>query len=596
VRILFVMLHAGFVRNYDAALRELVSRGHEVHLAFETGRTKLDDEALLHEVLATGGITAGPAPVRAEGVRQFLARSDRTALRVEVEEGVSALAADRWDALAATARLLLDYLRYFEPEYSNAPRLRGRAEKRVPRTLRRFVDGLAWTGRPARRLLARALLLIESAIPVPHGIEQFVRERRPDLLLLTPLVEFGSEQVDYVKCARRLGIPSALCVASWDNLTNKGVMRVRPDAALVWNEAQREEAATLHGMPRERVHVTGAQIFDWWFTAQPTRSREEFCRLVGVPPDRPFLLYTGSSSFIAPDEASFGARWVDAIRRSGDPAVAGAGILIRPHPANVRRWRVLDLGEFSGVAIWPPLDRSQAPGEFRADYLDSLYHCAAVVGINTSAQIEAAILGKAVCTVRAPEFAHSQDGMPHFRHLLEAGGGLLYSADTLDEHVVQLAAALRNGEDAALRCRRFVQAFVRPHGLDRLATPAFLAEVERAAALPRRPRPEPLLAAAARPGLMPLAWAVRRLAEDRPLWILALRPFLSAVIGAAGAGVILRARVVASTERLIKRARRARRTAAHELGRMSRRLQHRAVKRGKRVSAAVLRIFPSARR
>ena len=35
----------------------------------------------------------------------------------------------------------------------------------------------------------------------------------------------------------------------------------------------------------------------------------------------------------------------------------------------------------------------------RADYFDSIYHAAAVVGINTTAQIESAIVGRPVHTL-----------------------------------------------------------------------------------------------------------------------------------------------------------------------------------------------------
>src|SRR4030095_13968020 len=93
---------------------------------------------------------------------------------------------------------------------------------------------------------------------------------------------------------------SALCVASWDNLTSKGLVRVLPDHVVVWNEAQKREATALHGVPADRVLVTGAQLFDRWFTMQPSRSREEFCRAAGLDPERPFLLYVGASLFIAP--------------------------------------------------------------------------------------------------------------------------------------------------------------------------------------------------------------------------------------------------------------------------------------------------------
>ena len=51
--------------------------------------------------------------------------------------------------------------------------------------------------------------------------------------------------------------------------------------------------------------VTGAQAYDHWFAIRPSTTREEFCARVGLPPDRPYLLYLCSSPFIAPREVEF---------------------------------------------------------------------------------------------------------------------------------------------------------------------------------------------------------------------------------------------------------------------------------------------------
>ena len=53
----------------------------------------------------------------------------------------------------------------------------------------------------------------------------------------------------------------------------------------------------MHGVPPERVVVTGAHCYDQWFGRQPSRSRERFCARVGLRPDRPFVLYLCSSLF-----------------------------------------------------------------------------------------------------------------------------------------------------------------------------------------------------------------------------------------------------------------------------------------------------------
>src|SRR4029078_7274683 len=79
----------------------------------------------------------------------------------------------------------------------------------------------------------------------------------------------------------------------------------------------------------------------------------------------------------------------------------------------------------------------------RADYFDSLYYSAAVVGLNTSALVEAAIVDRPVFTILAPEFHENQEGTFHFHHLMTVGDGFLHAARTLDEHTAQLAATAR---------------------------------------------------------------------------------------------------------------------------------------------------------
>src|SRR5688500_1965054 len=80
-------------------------------------------------------------------------------------------------------------------------------------------------------------------------------------------------------------------------------------------------------------------------------------------------------------------------------------------------------------------------------YYDSIHHSAGVVGINTSALIESAIVGRTVYTLALPEVREAQEGTLHFRHLVRAGGGLLEVAHTFDEHATQLQRGLAAGDD-----------------------------------------------------------------------------------------------------------------------------------------------------
>jgi len=117
----------------------------------------------------------------------------------------------------------------------------------------------------------------------------------------------------------------------------------------------------------------------------------------------------------------------------------------------------------------------------RADYFDSLHYARAVVGLNTSALIEAAIVDRPVHTIVDPEYWQNQTGTLHFRYLTDPEFGFLRVAHTLEEHVEQLATSMLQG--IAPENERFVERFVRPLGLRQIATYRFVDALEDAALL-----------------------------------------------------------------------------------------------------------------
>ncbi len=444
MRILFLARHHGYFKNYESVLRRLAERGHTIHLAAER------DEELggrrLVEALASAhpGITFGDAPARED---------------------------DEWQWVAGRLRLGLDYLRYQHPVFRQAYQLRVRARERTPGAfvaLGRFVRPSAW----ARQVAIKALRVLELAVPNGENLRHYIASVNPDVVLVTPLIDLGSSQIDYLRIARERRIPTALCVWSWDHLSSKALIREQPDRVFVWNDTQRREAVELHDVAGDRVVVTGAQCFDHWFDRKPSRDRAAFCRVVGLDPARPFVLYVCSALFAgSPVEAEFVDRWLGHLRASRDPRVCEVQVLVRPHPSRTAEWENVDVAS-RGAVVWGgnPVDE-----QARADYYDSLHHCAAVVGINTSAFIEAGIVGRPVHAIVVPEFAANQSGTVHFQYLVDVAGGLVTLDHGLDEHVRHLGASLAS---APVGLKPFVQAFLRPHGLAVAATPLFVEHVE----------------------------------------------------------------------------------------------------------------------
>jgi hypothetical protein len=325
-----------------------------------------------------------------------------------------------------------------------------------------------------------ALQWTEQHLPISDRVKAFIETESPDVLVLASLTVSRSSAMDQLKAARSLAIPTVAAIQSWDHLSSKAPLHIAPDMTLVWNEVQKQEAVEMHGLSADSVVVTGAQCYDQCFAYQPLRSSDEFCATVGLDPTRPFILYVCSAMSPVPDplEPHFVKEWVNAVRASDDPLLRTAGILIRPHPERMREWDGVTLDGIRNVAL-----HGAAPiaGDAKADYFDSLHYSAAVVGLCTSAFLEAAILGQPVLTLQLPAYRIHQEGMAHFRYLLTVEGGLLESAHELSTHIRQLAAAIRGDSAQEERRRRFLAAFVRPYGLDHAATPRFVDAVERAA-------------------------------------------------------------------------------------------------------------------
>jgi len=452
MRIFFSMQHLGSFLVYEPVVRELAARGHQLHLA--VSRTEsLGWEKTLERVLAD----------HPQITWSWLSPSPAT----------SAF----WFELARTIRLWADYLRYFEPHYASTPKLRARAEERVPPRLVQISQRpLFQRSRNRWRLLA-GLRAIERALPAVDEIRQHLREHAPDVVLITPLVYLGSWQFEVLRAARAEGLRTVFAVGSWDHLSSKALIRDLPQRVFVWNETQKAEAVTLHRVPADRVVVTGAQCYDQWFGRAPVRTREAFCAHVGLPSDRPFILYVCSALFWgSPVEAAFVRRWIQSLRESPHGELRDAAVLVRPHPARLEEWRTVDLSGADRVALYGsnPMDP-----ESKEDYFESLFYSSAVVGLNTSAFLEGAVVGRPLLTILTPEYSDNQEGTLHFHYLLNVGGGVLQTSRSFDEHHQQLVASLRNPAARAGINRQFVREFIRPQGEDVPATAVFCDALEQ---------------------------------------------------------------------------------------------------------------------
>lgn len=392
---------------------------------------------------------------------------------------------DGWREIADGLRAGIDYLFFLGPDFEKTSYIRRRRKIEAPPLLLRETRRLHLRHGIRRRAALWFLQRIEERLPPHPALVAMLKAERPDVLVISPLLGPDVWQYEYLLAAKHAGVPTLFMVHSWDNLTSKSLIRLQPERMAVWNGIQRDQAVRLHGYPEHRVTVTGAQNFDDWFLMKPSVDRETLCRMYGLHPGRPILFYLASALYFfkrLPEE-DFVQRWVRAVRAAPEQDVANASIVIRPHPKRTAAMVAMADAGPEGVVVTPREGENPVSPESRQAFFDILYHADAVVGLNTSAMIEAAVLEKPVHTVLAPEHWVSQGDTFHFSYLTDPVDGLLMTARSLDEHIRLLGDTLRNPEIARARTRRFLGRFVRPHGLDRPVVPLVADAVEEAGRL-----------------------------------------------------------------------------------------------------------------
>ena len=483
MKILLVLKQKKNVETFADTIRALIDRGHSVALAVQEHTDS-----------------------RADQYREALDSPRFSLVRCPAHRS------DRWSDAAWLLRSLRDCLHYQQPRMRNASKLQARSVQKLREELRIQADNesvaAALRDLPALQIerLESVFALAERQLPVDPVYQAFLRKQAPDVLLISPLVHFGSAQADFVAAARAHRIPVGMLLYSWDNLSTKGCLHRAPDWMFVWNERQRTEARALHEFPEDRVIVTGAPRFDSFFELCPRISRDEFHASLGLDPGKPTILYVCSSVLVSAGELAFVRAWLGAIRGSSSAGarrpLRDCNIIVRPHPDI----ELLGDDQPFDEVTWPsvrgakgfvarPFDDPTAivlktADRARQGFYECLYHSAAVVGLNTSAELEAAIVGRPVYTVIAgDEAADGQSSTLHFHYLLEEQGGCVRRAGDLAEHVAHLQAELERPR-ASEEIRRFAGDFLRPHGIDRAVAPVLAEAIESAVRSGARPQTE----------------------------------------------------------------------------------------------------------
>ena len=214
--------------------------------------------------------------------------------------------------------------------------------------------------------------------------------------------------------------------------------------------------------------MTGAPVYDQWFARRPARRARSSARKVGLRSGRPFLLYLCSSHSSRPTKSISSRSGCSAVRSAPDPRVREVGILIRPHRENTQPWQRFDDDD---VRERRRCGRAAAPTRSTGSE-ERLLRFDVSLGRRGRHQHQRAdrgghrrpsgVLG-AIGRVRRHAGRHAAFPLP----AAAADGGLLHEAGVARRARRAADEGARSHRRGRRRLRRFVEAFVRPDGLDR---------------------------------------------------------------------------------------------------------------------------------
>lgn len=294
-----------------------------------------------------------------------------------------------------------------------------------------------------------------------HYLETWER-LRPEVVFCTH--QRPSIVLPAILAARRLGIPTATFIFSWDNLSSKGRIAAPYEHFLVWSPLMKEEMQRFYPeVSEERIHVVGTPQFDPYADRQILMERGDFFRCIGADAERPLICYTGGDRSVCPQGPEQLASVMELIR-SG--AIHGnVQLIFRPVPTEDGRRYDGVRQHYPEMIYAQPAWRSRGEGEWfkfvptseDVRFLANLAHHSDVnINVASTVTLDFAIHDKPVVNL-----AYDMDGKLPF-------GMPIYEFHYLMDHyrpVVELGAArvARSPEELAAH----VNAYLRDPSLDR---------------------------------------------------------------------------------------------------------------------------------
>ena len=254
------------------------------------------------------------------------------------------------------------------------------------------------------KFLRRFLRLLDSNFlhgNVVASYQNILRQYNPTLVFVTNIVE--DSEIFLLRAAQKEKIKTVAMAKSWDN-PSKRFFRARADKFIVWSDFMVEQMKEIQGYDNKDLAVVGVPQFDFYTDKKRLLPREEFCRQMGLDPNKKIIFF-GSEGKVMPTDA----QTAELLHRliTENKLIYPCQLLVRPHFgykndhlkfANLigKKDAVVDVQNSPSQAFNDQWDYS----DWQNNHLfNSLYHSDVVINTCSTLTLDGAAVGRPVILI-----------------------------------------------------------------------------------------------------------------------------------------------------------------------------------------------------
>jgi hypothetical protein len=177
------------------------------------------------------------------------------------------------------------------------------------------------------RVWRRFLSFVNILEPIDPKVRAVYEKWSPDMVFAPTML--SRVEVALMRLAHRDKKVVVGMAKSFDNLTSKAYLRIKPDLLIVPNEVCRREAVTLYDYPQEKVRVTGISQYDAYIGKNIIEDREAFFKKVALDPLKKTILYAPAGDWMNPTDHEVLRK---ILHWTTDGTLKDTQVLLRLHP------------------------------------------------------------------------------------------------------------------------------------------------------------------------------------------------------------------------------------------------------------------------